>query len=259
VTVELYTPQLVNFGAQVKNSDLNANLLLIKQAFDSISAYDTASASFVFGPNQRNVLVDLSGAGSGFWLTATLPENPTIGDPPIRVTISRGGFSSVDNSMSSCVVCTSDGANIMGVPTISSLEGLPFLTNTGDSMQFAYIGGTYGWVIVDKLFSAFAPPTDISTVQPWDSFYLNAFHQLDTVIDSTNITNTQIKLVGINQPGLWASFTLADGSSPQTLVTDSGSQTFNGVVGAFTLDFATYGNERVLFTCVGTDAFVVTT
>jgi hypothetical protein len=258
VTVELFSPQLVQPYAPVKNSDVNANLLLIEAAFNSLSNFDNSSSSYAFGNSQRNVLIDLSATTPGSWLTCTLPQNPTIGDPAVRVSVSRSGYSSVAQAQSSVVVVTADGKNIMGIPTIASLDGLPFLTNAGDTLTMLFVGGTYGWVIAESLITSYVAPLGVLTVQSWDPNYVHCFHGLESLIDTSTITNTQIKLTGINKPGLWASFQVLPGSVPVSLVTSSGAQTFNGVTGAFTVS-SPPPNVNYRFTCIAVNNFVVTT
>jgi hypothetical protein len=259
VAVQLYTPQLVQPYAPVKNSDVNANLLLIQQAFNAISQYDYAAGSYSFGNANRNVLMDLSSTSPGSWLTVTLPENPTIGDPAVKVTVATSGFSSTAQAQASVVVVTKDGTNIMGVPTTPSLNGLPFLTNAGDDLSFLFIGGSYGWIIAQSLVTSYVTPPGTLTMQSWDPNYLHCFHGLDTVVDTTNITNLQINLEGINRGGLSASFVIAPGLAPQNLVTSSGAQFFNGVAGAFLINATTSKNIRYRFTCLDVDNFSVST
>lgn len=261
MSLQPYIPQFVQAFGQVKNTDVNTNLSLIQAAFNAANAFDLTLSAYAFGSNatQRNVLVDLSSAAAqSQYVTVTLPPNPSIGDPPIRIAIAQGGYSSSANALSSCVINTSDGSSIMGVASAVDLDGLPFLTNTGDSVTLVYIGGTYGWVIVDRDISPFATPTGIATIQSWDSLYCHCFHGLDSIVDTTSISNVTLKLAGINHPGLWTSFTIATGTTPVAVQTSSGAQTFNGVVGAYTIP-ASPVDVRYRFTCIATDTFAVTT
>lgn len=256
---ELFTPQLVQAYAPVKNTDVNANLLLIQAAFNSLSGYDQSPASYAFGNAQRNVLIDLSATSPNSWLTVTLPQNPSIGDPPVRVAISTSGFSSTSNAQASAVIVTNDGSNIMGVPTLPSLSGLPFLTNAGDTLTMLFIGGSYGWVIAESMLSSYVTPLGIATMQSWDPFYCHTFHGLDSIIDTSSISNLTIDLAGINSPGLTCSFVIASGAAPKNLVTSSGAQSFNTIVGAYTINATTSQNVRYRFTCMDTDYFTVST
>jgi hypothetical protein len=258
MSVELYTPQLVQPYGTVKNSDVNTNLALIQSAFNSMSALNLQQGSVAIGSDKvRNILVDLSSVSNTGYLTVTLPEGPAIGDPPVRVLSVESGYSSLTNGLSSAVVTTADAAKIQGVTPAGSLDGLPFLSNAGDYIEFTYIGGTYGWAITDSNVSAYVTPAAIATLQQWDSANLHCFHKLESVIDTTLITNTTLSLAGINAPGLWCSFTIADGSSPQAIVTSSGAQTFNGTTGVFTIP-ASPTDVRYRFTCIASNTFAVT-
>jgi hypothetical protein len=205
------------------------------------------------------VLIDLSATSPGSWLTCTLPENPTIGDPAVKVTVSRGGFSSVAQAQASVVIVTNDGTNIMGQPRTPSLTGLPFLTNAGDDLSFLFIGGSYGWIIAQSLITSYVTPAGTLSMQSWDPNYLSCFHGLDTVVDTSNVTNLTIKLDGINRTGLSCSFVISPGAAPQNLVTSSGAQYFNNVAGAYLINATTSQNIRYRFTCLDVDNFSVST
>ncbi len=257
MSVELYTPQLVQPFGTVKNSDVNTNLTLIEDAFNSMTAFTPVQGSVALGADKvRNILVDLSSIATTGYATVTLPDSPTIGDPPVVVAVIESGYSSLTNGLSSVIVTTADGNKIMGVVPGGSYDGLPFLTNAGDKIKFVFVGGPYGWVIQSSL-SVYAAPTAIATLQQWDSANLHCFHCLDSVIDTSAISNTTLSMLGINAPGLSCSFTITDGAGPQAIVTSSGSQTFNGTMGVFTIP-ASPTDVRYRFTCIATDHFSVT-
>jgi hypothetical protein len=245
------------FGT-LKNTAINTNITLIRDAFNNLSAADQTPGSYAFAQTSgvSNVLVDLSQVQSSY-LTVTLPASPSIGDPPVTVTISRGGISGI--IVSSCIIVTDDGVSIMGIVSGSSGDttGKPFLTNSGDSLTFQFVGGTCGWAITDSSLSAYVTPAGTNSFQQWNN-KPNTFNRLDAVLDTTSLPSAVIDLSGINVPGLSAAFTQANGSSPQGLTTSSISQTFNGVTGVYTISPSSL-NVRYLFTCVATDTFVVTT
>jgi hypothetical protein len=258
MSVELYTPQKVQPFGTVKNSDVNMNLALIQDAFNAMSAFTpTQSATAIGADKVRNILVDLSSVATAGYMTVTLPDSPTVGDPPVTVAVVESGYSALVNGLSSVIVTTADGNTIMGVTPAGSYDGLPFLTNAGDSIKFVFIGGPYGWVIQEANLSVYATPTAIATLQQWDSSNLHCFHGLDSVIDTSAITNTTLSLAGINAPGLSCSFTIANGAGPQAILTSSGSQTFNGTTGVFTIP-ASPVDVRYRFTCISTNHFAVT-
>jgi hypothetical protein len=254
----LYTPQLARPFGPLKNTDLNTNLAAIRDAFNSLSAQVQTSAGGAFSNSSGgalNILVDLTSAGAvGTYVTQQLPQNPAIGDPWVTVEVQQTGISGAN--VASCIVTTGDGTLIMGVATTGSFDGLPFLTNPGDRLTFAYIGGSYGWVIIDGNVSSYVTPTSATAVQTWDPTKLHVFSGLDSVVDTRLITNTTLSLAGINKPGLQASMMIGPSAgAPVNIVTSSGSQVFNGVTGVYTLSVQ---YRRYRFTCISADHFTVT-
>jgi hypothetical protein len=248
---KLYTPQFVQAFGSVKNSDVNTNLSLIRDAFNNLSAVDSTGGGYTFVSTGgvSNVLVDLSAVGySGFnYVSVTLPAFAAVGDPPVTVTVGQG--STVGTVVSSCQVL-GGGTPIMG---IVSANGQPFLTASGDSLTFQYVGGTCGWAITNSSLSALATPLGVTTVQGWNATNLVAFHRLEQVVDTTALAYTGLLLDGINVPGLWTAFTQAPGSLPKTL---NVAGTINGAAGYV---IPVTPNIRHLFTCIATNNFVRTT
>ncbi len=244
-----YTPTKVAAFGTPKNSDINANLNAIQAAFNAQNAWIYATSGLnVPSSGSQNIAVDLTNVNPGNNVVINLPASPAVGDPPIRIVVIAAAPLSNQNASSALI--NGNGNAIYG---IVSGFACPALVNAGDEITFQYIGGATGWIYLSYNVS----PLASTLAQPWHNVAgggstSNLFHRAELNITTTG--TTAVNILGINSPGLSAAITRNGGIF--TIGVGSGAQTYNGTPGTFVINTT---GTRYLFTCIGVNAFSVTT
>lgn len=149
---------------QIKPTDQSVETNNIAAAFNAIDAFQVFTASAQIGAGgSRNILVDNSIIlNTGNPVIVMLPASPTVGDPPIRVTLLNGGYATAGGHSATYI----QGDTGASDPIMGSLTILPRLYGAGDYIELVWIGGLTGWAITDLEIGAYAPVGFATLVGP---------------------------------------------------------------------------------------------
>lgn len=233
-----YTPTKANPFVQVKNTDINVNLIAIQNAFNALTQLQQTSSSFSFGDSgSRSVAIDLrSASASSFYVTVNLPISPNVDDPPVTISISNEGARTPGVLASAALIQTADGNLVMGVDPTASPLGAPYLSNSGDTISLLFVGGSIGWLISDYKAGAFVNNVGADTTG-WNALSLlvgtvGLFPGLDCLIDTSGFVGVASSPLVLGVTGCSASITKANAGGNNINV-GTFAQTFNGGVGPF--------------------------
>lgn len=259
MTFAWYTPTLVQPLGQTKNSDINANLIAIQSAFNAQNAQTLTSAGYsIASTGQRNVVVDLSVlVNTGNYAQISLPQLPSVGDPPVTISLMSSGYSTDGISVNSAaVIRTLDGAKIMGISSGPDPLPFPMMVTAGDSMTLTFIGGAVGWDFTSYNVAPIINPagTGMPVVSTPFSPFTRTEMLIDTTLSAININLDQAAVGNIRVVGQWCAITRRSGAN--NINVGSVALTFNGVAGPFVINTS---NIRYLFTLSSASAFTVMT
>jgi len=238
--VQLFLPSGVQIFGVVDPDALNANFNSIAAAFNAESALTGETASVQLTATLRNVLVDVSAASANTTVIVTLPDSPSVNDPPCVVAMKADGTAIPTN----CIVTTgTDGNFINGItPDNVNHTNQPGLYCAGDQIEFVFVGGRIGWLAIATLGTpALAGAWTGSGALPW---------QDQTALITGAAANFSVE--ALQAIGVSASVINNSGGA---ITGGDATSTFNGTAGPYSLADAT----RATITNIGTRAFVVTT
>lgn len=237
-SVQLFTPNGVQTFGVIDPIALNANLNAIASAFNFTLIQPHANTQIA--ALQDEVLADTYTPWNTA-ITLTLPQNPSVGNPPINIVLAPNG-GSAQTPYLPVSITTADGSLINGIAPNVGLTNVPVLRSAGDFLSFTYVDSQVGW-LVTGILGAFVPTFLGVPINIWQG-------QFGLYAAGNTVPVDSIQMVG-------AWFAVATSSIVGNLSIGDSSSTFNGNAGPYVIHAASgaFRFNRVL--CIGPRTFEV--